>query len=86
MIQEDALAHHAPGSEARGTVPDDSAPDSIVSDQAVPGDAPDRDAADLLSRLEVVDSQPLADRAAAYVAIHDELAARLEQNPVSPLR
>lgn len=38
----------------------------------------------LLSRLRVIDSQPLAARAEAYAALHDELAHRLEADPVPP--
>ncbi|MBN9176920.1 MAG: hypothetical protein J0I43_06090 [Microbacterium sp.] len=36
---------------------------------------------DLLSTLEVIEQQPLAERAAAYAALHDELARRLEAGP-----
>ena len=36
---------------------------------------------DLLSALEVIEGQPLAERAAAYTALHDELARRLESAP-----
>lgn len=36
---------------------------------------------DLLSALEVIEEQPLAERAAAYVALHDDLARRLESGP-----
>lgn len=36
---------------------------------------------DLLSALEVIESQPLAERAAGYAALNDELARRLEQSP-----
>ncbi len=32
----------------------------------------------LLSRLRVIEDQPLADRAAALTQLHDELRARLE--------
>ncbi|MFT4157853.1 MAG: hypothetical protein QM630_08005 [Microbacterium sp.] len=32
----------------------------------------------LWSRLRLIESQPLADRAAAYSALHDELSRRLE--------
>jgi hypothetical protein len=39
--------------------------------------------ADLLSRLEVIEAQPLATRAAAYAAVHDELAHRLEAGPTA---
>ena len=36
---------------------------------------------DLLSQLEVIEAQPLATRAAAYDALHDTLARRLEAGP-----
>ncbi|MFT4214163.1 MAG: hypothetical protein QM622_05235 [Microbacterium sp.] len=36
---------------------------------------------DLLSALEVIEAQPLAERAAAYGALHDELTRRLESAP-----
>lgn len=36
---------------------------------------------DLLSALEVIEQQPLAERAAAYGALHDDLARRLESGP-----
>ncbi|MCM3696337.1 hypothetical protein [Microbacterium oleivorans] len=36
---------------------------------------------DLLSTLEVIEDQPLAERAAAYALLHDELAKRLESGP-----
>lgn len=32
----------------------------------------------LWSRLRLIEGQPLSDRAEAYVALHDELARRLE--------
>jgi len=38
----------------------------------------------LVSRVRVIEGQPLADRAAAYASLHDELARRLEQVPVEP--
>lgn len=38
---------------------------------------------ELISRLRVIESQPLADRAEAYAALHDELARRLESGPSS---
>jgi hypothetical protein len=46
-------------------------------------DAADREERreDLLSTLEVIEEQPLAERAAAYAALHDELARRLESGP-----
>jgi hypothetical protein len=40
----------------------------------VPGEGDDS----LLSALEVIENQPLAERAEAFAAIHDDLARRLE--------
>ncbi|WP_434811824.1 hypothetical protein [Microbacterium sp. bgisy189] len=39
---------------------------------------------DLLSALEVIEEQPLAERAAAYANLHDDLARRLESGPRDP--
>ncbi|WP_189318428.1 hypothetical protein [Microbacterium oleivorans] len=39
---------------------------------------------DLLSTLEVIEDQPLGERAAAYTLLHDELAKRLESGPRDP--
>ena len=36
---------------------------------------------ELISRLRVIEEQPLAERSAAYAALHDELARRLESGP-----
>ncbi len=36
---------------------------------------------DLVSALDVIEDQPLAQRAAGYAALHDELARRLEAAP-----
>lgn len=47
-----------------------------MSDAVQPGDEHE-----LLSRLRVIEEQPLAARADAYAALHDELAARLESGP-----
>lgn len=44
-------------------------------------DAADASREDLLSALEVIEDQPLAERAAAYAALHEELARRLESGP-----
>lgn len=35
---------------------------------------------ELLSALEIIESQPLAERAEAFAAIHDDLARGLDQN------
>lgn len=40
--------------------------------------APDVDPSALLSRLNLIEDQPLEDRAAALAQLHDELRARLE--------
>jgi hypothetical protein len=37
--------------------------------------------AELISRLRIIESQPLANRAEAYGALHEELARRLESGP-----
>lgn len=50
-----------------------------VTDETMQPDAPeDREPSALLSRLRVIEDQPLADRAAALSQLHDELRARLE--------
>lgn len=37
----------------------------------------------LVPRLRVIEDQPLADRAAAYAQVHDELRGRLESGDAS---
>lgn len=39
---------------------------------------------ELISRLRVIEEQPLDTRADAYAAVHDELARRLESGPSDP--
>ncbi|MCR2786062.1 MULTISPECIES: hypothetical protein [unclassified Microbacterium] len=39
---------------------------------------------DLLSALEVIEDQPLDERAQGYAALHDELARRLQSGPADP--
>ena len=39
---------------------------------------------DLVPALEVIEQQPLDQRADAYAALHDELARRLEATPQPP--
>lgn len=36
---------------------------------------------ELISRLRIIEEQPLDARAEAYAAVHDELARRLESGP-----
>ncbi|WP_221586276.1 hypothetical protein [Microbacterium sp. G2-8] len=36
---------------------------------------------ELVSRLPIIEDQPLSERAEAYRALHDDLSARLEQAP-----
>ena len=43
--------------------------------------ANDDERGDLLTRLEVIEAQPLAERAATYESLHDTLARRLEATP-----
>jgi hypothetical protein len=51
----------------------------------MPDSRSDTDAgAELISRLRIIESQPLSDRAGAYAAVHDELARRLESGPADP--
>jgi hypothetical protein len=38
---------------------------------------------DLLTRLDIIEAQPLAERAAAYESLHDGLARRLESMPAT---
>jgi hypothetical protein len=38
---------------------------------------------ELISRLRVIEGQPLPERAAAYTALHDALARDLEAGPAS---
>ncbi len=54
-------------------------PDSRPQESVLAAD--DLDA--LLSRLEVMESQPLAERAAAFAQLHDELRAALERADAS---
>jgi hypothetical protein len=58
-----------------------SAYDGRMSDAPVDDDAERDDDTELISRLRVIESQPLADRAGAYDALHEELARRLESGP-----
>lgn len=47
-----------------------------MSDRAAPDASPE-----LIDRLRLIEEQPLEARAAAYAAVHDELARRLESAP-----
>lgn len=40
--------------------------------------------AELISRLRIIEEQPLDARADAYAALHDELARRLESGAATP--
>ncbi len=51
----------------------------MTDDQTQPqADSRAEEPSALVSRLRVIEDQPLADRAAALAQIHDELRARLE--------
>jgi len=39
---------------------------------------------ELISRLRVIEGQPLAERAEAYAQVHDALARELDAGPVAP--
>ncbi|WP_169566245.1 hypothetical protein [Microbacterium luticocti] len=43
----------------------------------------DEDRDELISRLRVIEGQPLGERADAYAALHDELAHRLDSGPAA---
>lgn len=43
--------------------------------------AGDEERGDLLTTLDVIEAQPLAERAGAYESLHDTLARRLESTP-----
>ncbi|MDQ2689779.1 MAG: hypothetical protein M3Y29_05850 [Chloroflexota bacterium] len=47
-------------------------------DPALAPQPPDNASEDLLSALEVIEDQPLAQRAGGYAALHEELARRLD--------
>jgi len=53
-----------------------------MSDDSATVDGTDSDA--LLSRLRLIEDQPLESRAAAFAQLHDELQARLEGGDASP--
>jgi len=50
--------------------------DTSVGEESVSGESVDTDA--LLSRLMLIEDQPLETRAAAFAQINDELQSRLE--------
>jgi hypothetical protein len=50
-----------------------------VAEAADPAAGHERDVAEeLVSRLELIEEQPLGERAASFALLHDELRARLE--------
>ena len=53
-----------------------------MSDDSAPVDGTDSDA--LLSRLRLIEDQPLESRAAAFAQLPDELLARLEGGDAPP--
>ncbi|OUE22442.1 hypothetical protein BFL36_10130 [Clavibacter michiganensis] len=74
---DDAVAAAA---DAVGTADDPSAVSEVEAGGA--GDAGDADVEDvaeeLVSRLELIEGQPLGERAASFALLHDELRTRLE--------
>ncbi|WP_231560329.1 hypothetical protein, partial [Microbacterium hominis] len=58
-----------------------SASATIVEGMSMNADDAHARREDLLSALEVIEEQPLAERATAYAALHDDLARRLESGP-----
>lgn len=56
-------------------------PDETARAESASEAAPEEDrdvAEELVSRLQLIEEQPLGDRAAAFALLHDELRARLE--------
>jgi hypothetical protein len=51
-----------------------------MTDANLPGENADG-GSELISRLRIIEGQPLSDRAGAYAALHDELARHLESGP-----
>ena len=61
------------------SAPDEYADSHAGEDADVEGVEPEAVVSDdLLSTLEVIESQPVADRARAYAALHEDLSRRLE--------
>jgi len=66
------------------TPEDFAAPDESVAGEVDESAYPSYEGgteAELVSRLRVIEEQPLATRAAAYASVHEELAKRLESAP-----
>jgi hypothetical protein len=58
---------------------DDTPTDAPAVEVAGPVAVDDHDVAEeLVSRLELIEGQPLGERAASFALLHDELRARLE--------
>jgi hypothetical protein len=58
---------------------DDTAPDAPAAEVTHPEVVDVHDVAEeLVSRLELIEGQPLGERAASFALLHDELRARLE--------
>jgi hypothetical protein len=58
---------------------DDTSTDAPAVEVAGPVAVDDYDVAEeLVSRLELIEGQPLGERAASFALLHDELRARLE--------
>jgi hypothetical protein len=57
---------------------DDTPTDAPAVDVAGPVSVDDDVAEELVSRLELIEGQPLGERAASFALLHDELRARLE--------
>lgn len=64
--------------EQASPTPASARPDTEAAASANSADTNSEEPSALLSRLRVIEDQPLADRAAALGQLHDELRARLE--------
>jgi hypothetical protein len=85
---EDTVEDNLSSSVAQNDEPVHDAADDDAERASVgaEGDGAERPDADdgLLSRLRVIEDQPLESRAAAYAHLHDELRERLEGGDVPP--
>lgn len=76
--RHDAAQPDANDAQPSGPEPETSEPDDDQAD----ADSSDGEPSALVSRLRVIEDQPLAARAGAYAQVHEELRSRLESGDV----
>ncbi|MCX7521348.1 hypothetical protein OSC27_03540 [Microbacterium sp. STN6] len=84
-IERDEIGRDVRAPEPQGAVQDGAGSDGAVPDGAVPAGAGQDRTVDgaLLSRLPLIEEQPLDGRAEAYAQLHEELRSRLEGGDLS---